>query len=483
MAIETILGANMTDLNEYGKLIRIYEGSGILHLKDDSELRCHFELAQVSDGRLYALCHTAEPDRHMGLDEDVVKLSGEVHDGKILTFEHLTLMRKEFSFSQEAASSHAIFYGKQAIISEPDLPVGSLRVRFALTNLTLLGTEKYTIQHADGGTFGGLQLSLNLDGFEIAVRPVDSYRDIIRGLKATRGIDVTCEAAVASVLIEQEDTVVRVIEDLCTLLTLARGCRVQWIYYDVMGSDGKVFKSFHRSAITKPFGTLSLIATNPADDTLDFVTKTYSNLHTQERPWELRKAIDAYTDAKLEEDYLEFRGLKMAITVEHLKGRYLSQQGKVHILNCERFDNVVNSLVNVVRWVLPAVFPGVEEEKLDMMANHARGFNWYPFGRALSELCKSLGLQMNSAERRRFKSIRDELVHRAAFHLDLGNRWEQYRFMMTFVGKLLLAILGYDGYYYDWTKEPGWEGVDLEMRVKLDLENQGYSSRSKAKPE
>ncbi len=475
----------MTDLNEYGKLIRIYEGSGILHLKDGSELRCHFELAQVSDGRLYALCRIAESEHHIGMmDEEAVRLSGELDDGKELLFEQLMIVRNEFSYSQEAASRHVTVYGKKATISDDRaVPEGSLCIRFALTNVTLLGTEKYNIQRADGGTSGGLQLSLTLDGFEIAVRPVDSYQDIIRGLEATRGVDVTCEAAVATDSIEKEDTVVRAIEDLCTLLTLACGCRVRWIYYDVTNSDDKLFKSFHRSAITKSFGTLPLIATNPARDTLDFINKTFFNLRAQEQPWELHKAIDAYTDAKLESDYLELRGLKMAVTMEHLKGRYLIQQGRVHILNPKKFDSVVNSLVNLVRWVLPAVFPELEADKMDMMANHARGFNWYPFGRALSELCKSLGLRMNSAERRRFKVIRDELVHRMAFHLDFGNSGEQYRFMMTFVGKVLLAILGYDGYYYDWTKEPGWEGEDLEMRVKLELENKGYSNLSRAKQE
>lgn len=468
----------MTDLNEYGKLLRIYKGSGVLHLNDGSELGCHFELAQVSDGRLYALCQIAEADVHKGMDEEAVTLSGEVDDGRMLTFEDLMVVRNEFKYSQGTASRHVTVRGKQVSVSDRALPQGPVCFRFALTNLTFLGTESYTIMRPNGGTFNGLQMSLTLDGFEVTIRPANGYEDIIRGLKATRGVDVTCEAIVTTDSVEKRDTVVRAVEDLCLLLTLARGCRVEWLYFDAATPDDKVFKSYHRSAITKAFGTLRLIATDPAQDTLDFINKAYPNLRAQKRLWELRKAVDAYTDAKVEGDYLELRGLKMAVAMEHLKGRYLSQCGKVHILEPKTFDGAVDSLVKLIRWALPAVFPEVEARQIEMMANHARGFNWYPFGRALAELCSHLGLKANSNERRRFKEIRDELVHRVAFHQNLGSAWEQYTFMMTFVGKVLLAILSCDGYYYDWAKPPGWVGKDMEMRVKLDLDWGEHSNRS-----
>ena len=41
--------------------------------------------------------------------------------------------------------------------------------------------------------------------------------------------------------------------------------------------------------------------------------------------------------------------------------------------------------------------------------------------------------------------------------------------MMTLMDKVLLSILSYDGYYYDWTKPADWVGWDTEMRVRLEL--------------
>jgi len=91
--------------------------------------------------------------------------------------------------------------------------------------------------------------------------------------------------------------------------------------------------------------------------------------------------------------------------------------------------------------------------------------NWFPFGRALSEICKSIGMPTNMSERRRFIDIRNELVHRFKFHPNHGSPWDQFAYLMTFLGKIFLTILKYDGHYYDWTKLGQGE---TEMRKKLE---------------
>jgi hypothetical protein len=236
-----------------------------------------------------------------------------------------------------------------------------------------------------------------------------------------------------------------------------------------MTIEDQVFLSFHRNAVTNPYGTLQLIAMTPAQDILDFIGKAYPALKLSERKWELCRAIDAYTDAKTEVDFLEFRALKMAVVIEHLKGKYLGQQNKHYLMNPSKFQQYEQSIIKLVQWVLRTIFPKIENEKIELMASHARGFYWYPFRRALAELCKSIGLEIKSAERNRFVEIRNELVHRMAFHSKQGSEWEQYAFMMSFVGKVLLATLGYDGYFYDWTEHSGWIGEDMKMRKKLGL--------------
>jgi len=443
------------DLELYGKPLRAYKGSGILHFANGSELGCTFDLVQVSDGGLYALCSSTELDLEAGLQGNMMtKLEGKAEDGRKLVLQHPMLLHGSVGQSDGSVFTHLTIYGEQATVGDPTLPRKTAsHVKFGLTNLAF---------HAG--------VAFALDGINIAIRPTNTYRDVMRELRARPGVDVTCEVIAEAQSIGDCENIITVVNDLCTLLTLARGCRVDWLYYDVSSPEDDLLVSYHRSAITKPFGNLGLIPTRPPGDTIDFINQTYPNLRAQEQHWELRKAIDAYTDAKLANDYLEFRGLKLAVTVEHLKGRYLSQNNKVHILQPALFDEVTESLINTVRCWLLSVFPEVETDKLDMMANHTRGLNWYPFRRAISDLCNSLGLTINSRDRGQFCNTRNELVHRMAYDPGHGAAWDQYTFMMTFVGKLLLAILGYEGYYYDRTKPPGWIGEDTEMRVKLELE-------------
>jgi len=442
------------DLSEFGKIFRTYSGSGKLCFGDNRELNCNFKVAQLSDGRLYASCEILTPDFSIDVFEKVGSLSGRTDDGKHLDLQQLLAVSSQVSSSPQGVSEDVLLLGKELSVSDGTFPEGPVTFKFFITNLNVGSVGK--------------ELSLTLDGFAVTVHRIPSYEQIVGRLKATK-VDITCEALVRADSIEQQDTVLPLIGRLCLLLTLARGCRIEWIGYDVMTIAGHIFKSFHKNAVTKPYGTLPLIGMNPAQDTLDFISTTYPALARCERQWELRKAIDAYTDAKVEVDFLEFRALKMTIVMEHLKGRYLTQQNRVYLIDPTKYQQHEESIIRFVEWILRTVFPKVETEKIESMARHAQGLNWYPFGRALTELCKSIRLRINSKERKRFGDIRNELVHRMAFHPSHGTAWEQYVFLMTFVGKTLLAILGYDGNFYDWTEPPGWIGEQMQMRKKLDL--------------
>lgn len=444
----------MIDLSKFGKIFRKYSGSGKLCFGDNRELNCNFKVAQLSDGRLYASCENLTSDFSLDVLGKVGSLSGSTDDGKHVDHQQLLAVSSQVSSSPTGASEEILLLGKELTLTGDAFSQGPVTFKFFVTNLTIGSLSQ--------------ELSQTLDSFAVTVRKVPSYDEIVRGLKAIQ-VDVTCEVLVRADSIEQRDTILQLLRRLCLLLTLARGCRVEWIGYEVMMIGGQVFESFHKNAITKPYGTLTLIGLLPAQDTQDFISTTYPALARCEQEWELGKAINAYTDAKLEVDSLEFRALKMVIVMEHLKGKYLTQQNRVYLINPAKYQRHEESIIRLVEWMLRTLFPKVETEKIELMARHAHGLNWYPFGRALADLCKSIRLRINSSERRRFVEIRNDLVHRMAFHPSHGTAWEQYVFLMTFVGKTLLAILGYDGNFYDWTASPGWIGEQMQMRKRLDL--------------
>lgn len=463
----------MSHLDSYGKAIRRYVGTGSLELEEGAQISCRFELVQTAAGRLVALCQRDDRDLYLSLSDGTCRLEGKVEDGRRLQLDDGTILRSNahtrYGEADVASSSHVVLSGSWVLVEAPNKLEGPATLSFALTNIDLLGTDSYSGKDPDGSEWSRRQQSLTLGQQEVVIRPLPEHGEIMRGVQASRGIDVSCELLIASGCADQADEAIELADNLCLLLTLARGCRVEWLCYDVVDSAGQVLRSYHRSAITKPWGSLQLIATDPPEDTKCFLEVAYPRLRQAEEYWELRNAISAYTDGTAEGDFLESRALKLAVTMEHLVGRFLAQTNSVHIVPQEGFRAELPDLVEEVCGILTRKFPDATSEQLQMMANHVQGFNWYPFRRALSELCKALGLSISRSDRNRLKTVRDELVHRASFHPSHGTPEEQYFFMMTFIGKILLGILGYDGYYYDWTKPRGWIGKDMEMRVKLDL--------------
>lgn len=444
----------MADWSVYGKIARRYEGSGTLTFVATAALDCEFEIVQVSTGQIYALCEvSASIDlAHYVLDRMAPDVQGHLSDGRQVSLEDPGII--EFSISSLSSVQLLTLRCRSATITSQALPPTPTLLRFRLVNLELAAPTEISIP----------------EGNRIAIRPIGEYETIVKRLKASKGIDVTCELLIKTESIGETESILKVVDDVCLLLTLARGCQITWLFYDAETDHGTTLNSYHHSAITKGYSALTLIPTLPPGDTKTFLEGTYPALLGEEKRWGLSKAIKTYADAKNEQDYLQLRGLKLAVVLEHIRGQYLKQTNKTHILDHGTFTKAVESLVNGIRWFLPAVFPSATSEQLGKMADHARGMNYYPFRRAIKEMCQDLGLDISSKDRNRFVKLRNSLVHEVDFLPGGATPFQQYGFLLSFVGRVLLAILRYEGYYYDWAIESaGWTGSNDPKRVRLDL--------------
>jgi hypothetical protein len=186
----------MIELNQFGKIIRTYSGSGKLCLDDENELACNFKVAQLSDGRLYASCEILTSGFSIVVGREVESLSGRTSDGKHLDLHQLHTVSTRISSSQKGTSENILLSGNELSVSDGTLPEGPTKFNFFITNLNL-------------GSIGK-ELSLTLDGFAVMIRPVQSYDQIVGGLKAIQ-VDVTCEALVTADSIEQRDTILPVV--------------------------------------------------------------------------------------------------------------------------------------------------------------------------------------------------------------------------------------------------------------------------------
>ncbi|NJD01809.1 MAG: hypothetical protein FIA99_04255 [Ruminiclostridium sp.] len=442
--------------NYFGKIIRRYVGTGeIIYNKYKTE----FELIQTSKGDIYAICKIKQFILSLEIESNI-KLYGLTEDKLKIQFEGI-----EIGFTP-GETTEIILKGNYINVGCITKKDNNLTIIFGITNLRILGTERYEFFEKERKCFA-LQYHFNLGGFDVYIRRIREYKEVIDILKSSKDIDITCTAEIRNVSIESIDHIKGIISNLCCLLSLAKGCNINWIYYDMFSEDAYIF-SRHENRVTKTFGTLELIPELPGKDLEYFINKTYQRYAELKESLELEKAIAEFSDSKIESDYLEFRALKLTITVEHIKSCFLRIIGKEFIIDNEKFNVNSDQIVALIEKALKDIFIDEDIKKIELMAVHSKGFNYCTLGRALSMLCNCYKININSKERSRFKEIRDNLVHRVIFNNEIGTPWAQYCFLMTFVGRILLSVLDYDGYFYDWTKPPGYLAEDMEMRIKLE---------------
>jgi hypothetical protein len=91
----------------------------------------------------------------------------------------------------------------------------------------------------------------------------------------------------------------------------------------------------------------------------------------------------------------------------------------------------------------------------------ARGFR-----SILRRLCKFLGVTVSASELERFVQSRNKLVHFGKFYCQaataeerekappLATPLEEFRFLVNFLDRIFLKLLGYSGTYIDWRERP-----------------------------
>ena len=156
-------------------------------------------------------------------------------------------------------------------------------------------------------------------------------------------------------------------------------------------------------------------------ETRDFVEGVCRVYVKKREPFRLHKGtIDAYLDAKAEADYLEMRGVKFVVAMEILKSVFR----KVAIIKSGSFRSIIENLCNLI------------------------------------------SLQIDSQEMNLFVECRNSLIHEGEFYCEtatpkkrnrcnpLNTRFEEYLFLVNFLDKVFLKLLGYGGPYIDW-RGPG----------------------------
>jgi hypothetical protein len=230
----------MTALNIYGKIIREYVGDGCITLDTRQICKCSVRAVQIADGKIIAGCHFYEDIASVLLcqnkDNPIISVKGVTKGGQeFLLEDQLLLTSSNIQYSaKDGTTIDIVFIASSMKFTKPQSEAVKL-VRFGITNFKFFGNKLR--EYPNGGGAWDI-LSVNLGEKTVEIHEVQNHKIIMESVEAQKSIDVTSEVVINLSSIDDLDTVTPLIDTLCKLLSLARGTKINWIYYDCFDSLG-----------------------------------------------------------------------------------------------------------------------------------------------------------------------------------------------------------------------------------------------------
>lgn len=393
---------------EYGKVIRTYRGKGKLRRTNGDEFPCYITIQQIETGLIYITCKFAPKVAQDAATiqfimdssrQDVELIYGKTRDG--MDFE---TRGKLFI----AHSKVTVFANRPATITlltqEANLwkenKCHSKCYRFSVVNFEFTGNHpaKRIIQDGPKQVERFYRnLELKIPWGMVLIDPVPHYDDVIRRINAQKGVSVTCEVVAKPSASMEPAEVTSKLDELCLLLSLARGTKINWINAEVYTDGGHFHQVILKNSLTWPFSHLAMIDARNPEDTPLFIEKAYPAYLAFRNNYNLDVAIDLYLDAKRGTAYLETRALAAVALLDILGKLY---QGSKNGTYLERMKKLVTSLK----------------------------------------------LQVAEPELKKVKNTRNSLVHDGRFKKS-EPATKQYFRLISIVDQVFLKLLNYDGYF------------------------------------
>jgi hypothetical protein len=295
-----------------------------LTLYDGQTCNCLVRTFQFPDGKIRANCSFSE-NLNLVLDclgkENVIQsIKGITKDNDEFSIEHNIWCTTVNPKWNSLESTMELLAGSLIYWTKKNDNIAS--VRFGITNLEYSGNKSRDLPN--GGWSRDILL-LNLGGKTIEIHEIQNHKTIMESVIATRGIDVTSEVLINISSKTDLDTVIPVIDTLCKLLSLARGTKINWIYYDCYDSLGEKISSHHKENIVWRYAGLPLIDPRNPYETATFLEQAYPLYISLKDKYGLENGIEAYLDAKREGVYLETRALVASVLLEFLSDKYVNK--------------------------------------------------------------------------------------------------------------------------------------------------------------
>lgn len=448
----------------------MYSGRGHFVYADGRESDdAPFWSGQCSDGRIILACR------------DIV-LSPRA-DPSTLSFVGTTDTGLSFNSYEGLDVTQSTQHGedKETLLLCTQIDIGTypsvherLHIWYGLTNFRFVGTDEYALTKSSHVPAMSFELQ-RPDGTKHCARLVqrtdyDKQESILR---AVHGIAPTAEFEVSLEPSEQPNDIDNIATDMCQILSIARGTRIQWIYRRITNENREALSTQHTKHFTSNYSASHIIGFGLKDSVTmkQFIEIAFPAFISKRGPYELDKGvINTYLDAKSDHDFIESNGLKLAIVMEmlghaNLRAKGLERYEKIAPQN--DFENCLDDLETTIKDYLTS--RDLKPKTAERIAGKAKELNNAPFRDILDQLFKSISLNvvrsgkdiMGDAEL--FAGCRNSLAHTGQFlstkrppgkPCPFAQGWpgnkQEYFFMQSLVDRVFLRLLDYDGPYLDW---------------------------------
>ncbi len=455
-------------LSYYGVPLAQYYGDGVLTLKDGKAASCRFEAGQLTSGDVLLLCDFLAPpppplsisaERFEGTTSDGFRIRA---DKGIDGVNYLPDTPNDRSWGVWAAFR---LREMDVRMNEGD---GEATAQFGLTNFRFTGTEPGQAPNVSGQVLP-VSLKSASGTAELSIVRVEQYERIMKRLQTLKGIEVTSEVAGDIPGDGGMQRLRQVVNDVCYLLSVARGTKVEWIYCDQYSRSGELIMRTHCSRITKPYCPLATIDPRAewSAETKVFVEQAYPVYLKRRESYKLNRGlIDAYLDARSEADYIQGRGIKLAVGLETLRELFLETGhpgvGR-YIIQKARFHKLIASIQDALHEVLKTSDVCRAQRDAICAEGKLAALNRRSFRHILNKLCKHIGIKPSPRDLSLFIQARNSLVHTGRFYSTTAtpdqraedppvpSPADEFFFLVNFLDRIFLPLLGYDGPYVDWS--------------------------------
>jgi polyhydroxyalkanoate synthesis regulator protein len=399
-------------------------GIGTIRAGQDTFRSCDWKCTQKHDGTIKVHCRlkpgalnelrtaaleTTPSPPVWGIEEHGFSFEGQTNDGRILRLQNVEYM------VADADDMELVFYVSEIICERLD-PTPLSHIAFRMVNYKILAVPKSQITLPNGISLEGTFVPLHLPYGIGWLRAIEGHSNIIKELAMNGGVQVTTEFILPIVNKDAQRSAIKTAQQLCCVLTLLSGNRVNWISYAAICQDGSISDTGAQNAVTRSYqrtDLFNLLSTREVQLNLTgtsyapIINRMMERMESAQDNWNITAIINSFHEAISSEHFLEQQGQLLANCMEMLRQSFLQNSANEFVLSNDTFEAKKKDLIKAVKIALKEQFPPeahwTEEEckshatKISLMSTHIQGANRYGFKHSLKEMANRLSLFSQSA--------------------------------------------------------------------------------------